>query len=88
MKCMAGYSLRFLDYTEGGHYTVNVLVGQDEVISLHEDNIQRLSPGPTFDHGVILVLLRKLYTNQNSATEIGECHESQGVFMIASYFPL
>jgi len=51
-----------LDYTEGGHYTVNKFVGEDEIIAIHEDNIQRRTLWPTFDHGVILVLLRKLHS--------------------------
>lgn len=65
-----------LDYTEGGHYTVNMFVGEDEIISVHEDNIQRRSQGPTFDHGVILVLLRKLETTRLSSSESEGCHES------------
>ena len=51
-----------VDYTEGGHYTVNKFVGEDEIIAVHEDNIQRRTLWPTFDHGVILVLLRKLHS--------------------------
>ena len=55
-----------VDYTEGGHYTVNKFVSEDEIIAVHEDNIQRRTLWPTFDHGVILVLLRKLHTQQES----------------------
>ena len=51
-----------VDYTEGGHYTVNKFVSEDEIIAVHEDNIQRRNLWPTFDHGVILVLLKKIHT--------------------------
>ena len=57
-----------VDYTEGGHYTVNKFVGEDEIIAVHEDNIQRRTLWPTFDHGVILVLLRKLPSSGETET--------------------
>ena len=60
-----------------------MLVSEDEVISevisVHEDSIQRRPLPPTFDHGVILVLLRKLHNN--SRQDDGG-PESQGVFTI------
>ena len=75
----SGHGVVSVDYSEGGHYTVNVLVSEDEVISVHEDSIQRRPLPPTFDHGVILVLLRKLHNN--SRQDDGG-PESQGVFTI------
>ena len=67
-----------VDYSEGGHYTVNKFVGEDEIIAVHEDNIQRRTLWPTFDHGVILVLLRKLHSPHLSSGETETLPESLG----------
>ena len=69
-----------VDYTEGGHYTVNKFVGEDEIIAVHEDNIQRRRVWPTFDHGVILVLLRKLHYQPSSSGETETYQETLGEF--------
>ena len=69
-----------VDYTEGGHYTVNKYVGEDEIIAVHEDNIQRRTVWPTFDHGVILVLLRKLQCQHPSSGETETYQETLGEF--------
>ena len=69
-----------VDYSEGGHYTVNKFVGEDEIIAVHEDNIQRRTVWPTFDHGVILVLLRKLQCQHPSSGETETYQETLGEF--------
>ena len=48
-----------LDYAEGGHYTVNLLLGSDEVMRIHEDSVERRTSGPTFDSTTVVVALRK-----------------------------
>ena len=67
-----------VDYTEGGHYTVNKFVSEDEIIAVHEDSIQRRTLWPTFDHGVILVLLKKLHTQPPLSAENERYQESLG----------
>ena len=67
-----------VDYTEGGHYTVNKFVSEDEIIAVHEDSIQRRTLWPTFDHGVILVLLKKLHTQPPRSAENERYQENLG----------
>jgi len=76
-----------VDYSEGGHYTVNKFVGEDEIIEVHEDNIQRRTLWPTFDHGVILVLLRKRHSPHPSSGETETLPESLEVNEAAQNSP-
>jgi len=48
-----------LDYSEGGHYVCNLLIGNDEVMKIHEDNIEKLTTWPAFDNDALIVALRK-----------------------------
>lgn len=48
-----------LDYSEGGHYVCNLLIGNDEVMKIHEDSIEKLTIWPAFDNDAIIVALRK-----------------------------
>ena len=58
-----------------------MIVSEDEIISVHEDNIERRALPPTFDHGVILVLLRKLHYQPPSSAETETYQETFGEFV-------
>ena len=48
-----------LDYAEGGHYTVNLLLDNDEVMQIHEENVERRVAGPALDSTAVVVALRR-----------------------------
>ena len=58
-----------LDYAEGGHYTVNLLLEQDEVVQVHEEQVKQVTAGPTFDSTTVLVAMRKEEKEEASSSE-------------------
>ena len=66
------HSIKILpDYSEGGHYGVNVFVGEDEVVKIHEDSIERCQLFPASDHSVIVVLLKRIHSSDRASSPQG-----------------
>ena len=59
------------DYSEGGHYGVNVFVGEEEVVKIHEDSIERCQLFPASDHSVIVVLLKRIHSPDRASSPQG-----------------
>lgn len=62
-----------LDYAEGGHYSTNLFVGdEDELICVHEEDFDLQLASPSFDSTAILVALRKeVDAEKEEAVEVG-----------------
>jgi len=66
-----------LDYSEGGHYVVNLLIGNDEVMKIHEESIEKLTIWPAFDNDAIIVVLQKnKVVKENNNVYISESSEA------------
>ena len=67
-----------LDYAEGGHYSTNVFVGdEDELICVHEERFDLIAACPSFDSTTVVVALRKEANNEpleekDGSVEVGE----------------
>ena len=62
-----------LDYAEGGHYSTNVFVGDgDELICLHEDNVDLQAASLSFDSTTMVVALKKEVNDENATRENNE----------------
>jgi len=62
-----------LNCAEGGHYVCNILVGGDEVVTIHEDSVERSTIWPAFDNDAIIIGLQKNKTvNENDAVYVSE----------------
>jgi len=56
-----------LDYAEGGHYVLNLPIGNDEVMKIHEDSIEKLIIPAVFDSDAVIVALRKMKDNNSNS---------------------
>ena len=62
-----------LDYAEGGHYSTNLFVGDgDELICLHEDNVDLQAASLSFDSTTVVVALKKEVNDENAIEENNE----------------
>ena len=68
-----------LDYAEGGHYSTNVFLGEEDgLICVHEEDVDLQPASPSFDSTAILVALRKEADEEVRDDKDGSVEVSEG----------